>query len=152
MMVHSVALFVSRRIRLPEMRLGQIGCGRQNPPIQSAKLLSRIGMATDMPSTSLRIGKRQPLYCFLRNADGTMQVASRRLAVDWLARYDITRRYEQIVKIERDVQEQFEPELDPSQDEHINSTILGHQEYRQHQDEPRSYQYSKTSCCEQFKL
>ncbi|CAL6004767.1 Hypothetical_protein [Hexamita inflata] len=46
------------------MRLGQIGCGRQNPPIQSAELLS----------TSFRIGKRQPLHCFLRNADGTTQV------------------------------------------------------------------------------
>ncbi|CAL6045665.1 Hypothetical_protein [Hexamita inflata] len=36
------------------MRLGQIGCGRQNPPIQSAELLSRIGMAKGMPSTSLQ--------------------------------------------------------------------------------------------------
>ncbi|CAL6001189.1 Hypothetical_protein [Hexamita inflata] len=36
------------------MRLGQIGCGRQNPPIQSAELLSRISMAKGMPSTSLQ--------------------------------------------------------------------------------------------------
>ncbi|CAL6084366.1 Hypothetical_protein [Hexamita inflata] len=36
------------------MRLGQIGCGRQNPPIQSAELPSRIGMAKGMPSTSLQ--------------------------------------------------------------------------------------------------
>ncbi|CAL5977686.1 Hypothetical_protein [Hexamita inflata] len=37
------------------MRLGQIGCGRQNPPIQSAELASsRIGMARGMPSTSLQ--------------------------------------------------------------------------------------------------
>ncbi|CAL6083046.1 Hypothetical_protein [Hexamita inflata] len=49
------------------MRLGQIGCGRQNPPVQSAELAS----------TSFRIGKRQPLHCFLRNADGTTQVDSR---------------------------------------------------------------------------
>ncbi|CAL6044555.1 Hypothetical_protein [Hexamita inflata] len=39
---------------------------------------------------------------------------------------------------------------DSSQD--INSTILSHQEYRQHLDEPRSYQYSKTSCYKQFQL
>ncbi|CAL6035017.1 Hypothetical_protein [Hexamita inflata] len=40
---------------LPEMRLGQIGCGRQNPPVQSAELASsRIGMAKGMPSTSLQ--------------------------------------------------------------------------------------------------
>ncbi|CAL5998369.1 Hypothetical_protein [Hexamita inflata] len=39
----------------------------------------------------------------------------------------------------------------PNLDEHKNSTILGHQEYRQHLDEPRSYQYSKTSC-EKFQL
>ncbi|CAL6065500.1 Hypothetical_protein [Hexamita inflata] len=32
------------------MRLGQIGCGRQNPPVQSAELPSRIGMAKGMPS------------------------------------------------------------------------------------------------------
>ncbi|CAL5971630.1 Hypothetical_protein [Hexamita inflata] len=37
------------------MRLGQIGCGRQNPPVQSAELASsRIGMAKGMPSTSLQ--------------------------------------------------------------------------------------------------
>ncbi|CAL6049706.1 Hypothetical_protein [Hexamita inflata] len=36
------------------MRLGQIGCGRQNPPVQSAELLSRIGMAKGMPSTILQ--------------------------------------------------------------------------------------------------
>ncbi|CAL6106950.1 Hypothetical_protein [Hexamita inflata] len=36
------------------MRLGQIGCGRYNPPIQSAELPSRIGMAKGMPSTSLQ--------------------------------------------------------------------------------------------------
>ncbi|CAL6102369.1 Hypothetical_protein [Hexamita inflata] len=36
------------------MRLGQIGCGRQNPPVQSAELPSRIGMAKGMPSTSLQ--------------------------------------------------------------------------------------------------
>ncbi|CAL5983276.1 Hypothetical_protein [Hexamita inflata] len=40
---------------IPEMRLGQIGCGRQNPPIQSAELASsRISMAKGMPSTSLQ--------------------------------------------------------------------------------------------------
>ncbi|CAL5971291.1 Hypothetical_protein [Hexamita inflata] len=40
---------------LPEMRLGQIGCGRQNPPIQSAELASsRISMAKGMPSTILQ--------------------------------------------------------------------------------------------------
>ncbi|CAL6098387.1 Hypothetical_protein [Hexamita inflata] len=39
---------------IPEMRLGQIGCGRQNPPVQSAELPSRIGMAKSMPSTSLQ--------------------------------------------------------------------------------------------------
>ncbi|CAL6071441.1 Hypothetical_protein [Hexamita inflata] len=45
----------SRSIPLPEMRLGQIGCGRQNPPIQSAELASsRIYMAKGMPSTSLQ--------------------------------------------------------------------------------------------------
>ncbi|CAL6079176.1 Hypothetical_protein [Hexamita inflata] len=36
------------------MRLGQIGCGRQNPPVQSAKLPLRIGMAKGMSSTSLQ--------------------------------------------------------------------------------------------------
>ncbi|CAL6065080.1 Hypothetical_protein [Hexamita inflata] len=36
------------------MRLGQIGCERQNPPVQSAELPSRIGMAKGMPSTSLQ--------------------------------------------------------------------------------------------------
>ncbi|CAL6081882.1 Hypothetical_protein [Hexamita inflata] len=37
------------------MRLGQIGYGRQNPPIQSAELASsRIGMAKGMPLTSLQ--------------------------------------------------------------------------------------------------
>ncbi|CAL6108193.1 Hypothetical_protein [Hexamita inflata] len=37
------------------MRLGQIGGGRQNPPIQSAELASsRISMAKGMPSTSLQ--------------------------------------------------------------------------------------------------
>ncbi|CAL5988182.1 Hypothetical_protein [Hexamita inflata] len=37
------------------MRLGQIGCGRLNPPVQSAELASsRIGMAKGMPSTSLQ--------------------------------------------------------------------------------------------------
>ncbi|CAL5972226.1 Hypothetical_protein [Hexamita inflata] len=36
------------------MRLGQIGCGRQNPPVQSAELPSRIGMAKGMPSTNLQ--------------------------------------------------------------------------------------------------
>ncbi|CAL6086894.1 Hypothetical_protein [Hexamita inflata] len=40
---------------LPKMRLGKIGCGRQNPPVQSAELASsRIGMAKGMPSTSLQ--------------------------------------------------------------------------------------------------
>ncbi|CAL5976514.1 Hypothetical_protein [Hexamita inflata] len=39
---------------LPEMRRGQIGCGRQNPPVRSAELPSRIGMAKGMPSTSLQ--------------------------------------------------------------------------------------------------
>ncbi|CAL5997323.1 Hypothetical_protein [Hexamita inflata] len=38
-----------RRIPLPEMRLGQIGCGRQNPPIQNTILkiqffLKRLGL------------------------------------------------------------------------------------------------------------
>ncbi|CAL6044027.1 Hypothetical_protein [Hexamita inflata] len=37
------------------MRLGQIGCGRQNPLVQSAELASsRIGMAKGMSSTSLQ--------------------------------------------------------------------------------------------------
>ncbi|CAL5982830.1 Hypothetical_protein [Hexamita inflata] len=37
------------------MRLGQIGCGRQNPPNQSAELASSmISMAKGMPSTSLQ--------------------------------------------------------------------------------------------------
>ncbi|CAL5972002.1 Hypothetical_protein [Hexamita inflata] len=37
------------------MRLGQIGCGRQNPPVQSAELASsRICMAKGMPSTNLQ--------------------------------------------------------------------------------------------------
>ncbi|CAL5988922.1 Hypothetical_protein [Hexamita inflata] len=37
------------------MQLGQIGCGRQNPQIQSAELASsRIRMAKGMPSTSLQ--------------------------------------------------------------------------------------------------
>ncbi|CAL6091877.1 Hypothetical_protein [Hexamita inflata] len=36
------------------MGLGQIGCGRQNPPVQSAELLSRISMAKGMPSTILQ--------------------------------------------------------------------------------------------------
>ncbi|CAL5978923.1 Hypothetical_protein [Hexamita inflata] len=44
----------SRSSPLPEMRLGKIGCGRQNPPVQSAELPSRIGMAKGMPSTSLQ--------------------------------------------------------------------------------------------------
>ncbi|CAL6111657.1 Hypothetical_protein [Hexamita inflata] len=44
------------------MRLGQIGCGRQNPPIQSAELASsRIGMAKGMPSTSLQDWTTAPL-------------------------------------------------------------------------------------------
>ncbi|CAL6030010.1 Hypothetical_protein [Hexamita inflata] len=30
------------------------GCGRQNPPVPSAELPSRIGMAKGMPSTSLQ--------------------------------------------------------------------------------------------------
>ncbi|CAL6054355.1 Hypothetical_protein [Hexamita inflata] len=36
------------------MRFGQIGFGRQNPPVQSAELPSRIGMAKGIPSTSLQ--------------------------------------------------------------------------------------------------
>ncbi|CAL6088199.1 Hypothetical_protein [Hexamita inflata] len=44
MMVHTVALLVPRRIQLAEIQLGQIGCGRQNPPVQSA----------EPPSTSLQ--------------------------------------------------------------------------------------------------
>ncbi|CAL6053820.1 Hypothetical_protein [Hexamita inflata] len=40
-------------VYLPEM-LGQIGGGRQNPPVQSAELPSRIGMAKGMSSTSLQ--------------------------------------------------------------------------------------------------
>ncbi|CAL6045790.1 Hypothetical_protein [Hexamita inflata] len=36
------------------MRLGQIGCGRQNPQVRSAELLSRISMAKGMPSTILQ--------------------------------------------------------------------------------------------------
>ncbi|CAL5995441.1 Hypothetical_protein [Hexamita inflata] len=56
------------------MLIGQIGCGRQNPLIQSAKLASRIGMAKGMPSTSLQDWKA--LHCFLGNADGTTQVDS----------------------------------------------------------------------------
>ncbi|CAL6062544.1 Hypothetical_protein [Hexamita inflata] len=39
------------------MRLGQIGCGRQNPPVQSAELSSRIGMAFNEPS-GLESGNR----------------------------------------------------------------------------------------------
>ncbi|CAL6060393.1 Hypothetical_protein [Hexamita inflata] len=75
------------------MRLGQIGCGRQNAPIQSAELASsRIYMAKGMPSTIFRIGKRQPFHCFIRNADGTTQVdpridqlaRSRRIVARWL--------------------------------------------------------------------
>ncbi|CAL6025537.1 Hypothetical_protein [Hexamita inflata] len=38
--------------------------------VQSAKLLSWIGMAKGMPW----IGKRQPLHCFLTNTDGTTQI------------------------------------------------------------------------------
>ncbi|CAL6115899.1 Hypothetical_protein [Hexamita inflata] len=50
--VHSVALLVPRHIPLPEMRLGQIGCGMQNPRF---KVLScRQGSAKSMPSTSLQ--------------------------------------------------------------------------------------------------
>ncbi|CAL6113870.1 Hypothetical_protein [Hexamita inflata] len=77
--IHSVALLVPRRIQLPEMRFGQIGCGRQNPPIQSAELSSRIRMAKDMSSTNLQDWKAAtaPQNCFLRNADGTTQVDSR---------------------------------------------------------------------------
>ncbi|CAL6039377.1 Hypothetical_protein [Hexamita inflata] len=56
------------RIPLPEiMRLGQIGCGRQNPRFKVLSCRQR----------AFRIGKRQPLHCFLRNADGTTQVDSR---------------------------------------------------------------------------
>ncbi|CAL5997917.1 Hypothetical_protein [Hexamita inflata] len=52
------------------MRSGQISCGRQNPPIQSAELAG--GIAKGMPSTSLQDWKAvAPL---LRNADGTTQV------------------------------------------------------------------------------
>ncbi|CAL5989735.1 Hypothetical_protein [Hexamita inflata] len=43
------------------MRLGQIGCGRQNPPVQSAELASsKIGMARACHQRAFRIGKRQP--------------------------------------------------------------------------------------------
>ncbi|CAL6042567.1 Hypothetical_protein [Hexamita inflata] len=41
------------------MRFDQIGCGRQNPAAQSAELLSRIGMAKGMPSTSLQYWKAE---------------------------------------------------------------------------------------------
>ncbi|CAL5978988.1 Hypothetical_protein [Hexamita inflata] len=45
----------SLQFLLPEMQFGQIGCGRQNPPIQSAELASsRIGMDKGMSSTSLQ--------------------------------------------------------------------------------------------------
>ncbi|CAL6028197.1 Hypothetical_protein [Hexamita inflata] len=45
----------SSPLPLSEMWLSQIGCGRQNPPIQSAELASlRICMAKSMPSTSLQ--------------------------------------------------------------------------------------------------
>ncbi|CAL6083292.1 Hypothetical_protein [Hexamita inflata] len=36
------------------LRHGQIGCGRQNSPVQSAEMPSRICMAKGMPSTSLQ--------------------------------------------------------------------------------------------------
>ncbi|CAL6052519.1 Hypothetical_protein [Hexamita inflata] len=49
----TVALLVPR-IPLSEMRLGQIGCGRQNPPVQSVELPSRIRMVKGIPSTSLQ--------------------------------------------------------------------------------------------------
>ncbi|CAL6025498.1 Hypothetical_protein [Hexamita inflata] len=39
--------FSFRQVPLSEMRLGQIGCGRQNPPIQSAELTSKIVMAKE---------------------------------------------------------------------------------------------------------
>ncbi|CAL6012835.1 Hypothetical_protein [Hexamita inflata] len=41
------------------MQLGQICCGRQNPPIQSAEPLSRISMVKGMPSTSLQDWKAE---------------------------------------------------------------------------------------------
>ncbi|CAL6093030.1 Hypothetical_protein [Hexamita inflata] len=80
-----VALLVPRR-DLPEMRLGQIGCGKKNP----IKVLrwhhqrsvwlwlchQRVFLLQE-----IIFGKRQPLQCFLRNADGTTQVDSR---IDWM--------------------------------------------------------------------
>ncbi|CAL6060211.1 Hypothetical_protein [Hexamita inflata] len=45
------------------LRCGQIGCGRQNPPVQSSELPSRIGMAKGMLQMSSRIGKWN---CFLK--------------------------------------------------------------------------------------
>ncbi|CAL6109807.1 Hypothetical_protein [Hexamita inflata] len=46
----------SSLIHLPETRLGQIGCGRQNTPIQSVELPSRIALRIWMlvPSLWLR--------------------------------------------------------------------------------------------------
>ncbi|CAL6011369.1 Hypothetical_protein [Hexamita inflata] len=42
------------------MRFDQIGCGRQNPPIQRAELASsRIRMAKGMPSTNLQDWKAE---------------------------------------------------------------------------------------------
>ncbi|CAL6076164.1 Hypothetical_protein [Hexamita inflata] len=65
------------------LRLSQIGCGRQNPLFKvlscyQGSVWSRAGY-----QRISRIGKRQPLHCFLRNADSTTQVDSR---IDRLAR------------------------------------------------------------------
>ncbi|CAL6002274.1 Hypothetical_protein [Hexamita inflata] len=66
------------------MRIGQIGCERQNPPIQNAELHHQgFVWLRACNQRAFRIGKRQLLHCFLRNADGTTQVDSR---IDRLAR------------------------------------------------------------------
>ncbi|CAL6083195.1 Hypothetical_protein [Hexamita inflata] len=66
------------------MRLGQIGCGRQIPRF---KVLSWHHQGSvwlrACNQRAFRIGKRQPLHYFLRNADGTTQVDFR---IDRLAR------------------------------------------------------------------
>ncbi|CAL6024951.1 Hypothetical_protein [Hexamita inflata] len=65
------------------MRLGQIGCGRQTPRFKVLSYRQGSVWLRACHQRAFRIGKRQQLHCFLRNADGTTQVDSR---IDRLAR------------------------------------------------------------------
>ncbi|CAL5974810.1 Hypothetical_protein [Hexamita inflata] len=56
--------------------LGQIGCGRQNPRFKVLSCRQGSVWLRACHQRVIRIGKRQPLHCFIRNADGTTQVDS----------------------------------------------------------------------------